>query len=110
MRQYRFSICYENTGYPGGITEKILDALFAGSVPIYLGDPQVTELIPKEVFIDKRNFPDYEALYRYMKGMSEAEYEGYRQAMHKFVYGDGAKPFGAQALTDLILREVINDR
>jgi alpha(1,3/1,4) fucosyltransferase len=110
MRQYRFSICYENTVYLGGITEKILDAMFAGSVPIYLGDPQVTDMIPKEAFIDKRDFPDYESLYRYMKGMSEEEYEGYRKAIHKFVHGDGVKPFGAQALTDLIVREVINDR
>jgi len=110
MRQYRFSICYENASYPGCTTEKILDAMFAGSVPIYLGDPRVKELVPKEAFIDKRDFSDYDALYRYLKGMSETEYEGYRLAIHQFVHGEAIKPFGAQALTDMVVREVINDR
>lgn len=109
MRQYRFSICYENAGYSGCTTEKILDAMFAGSVPIYLGDPEVTEMVPKEAFIDLRDFKNYESLYAFLKGMSEAEYEGYRQAIHRFVHGGGVKPFGAQALVDLLVREIIND-
>ena len=56
MRQYRFSICYENASYPGWLTEKMLDAMFAGSVPVYLGDPEVAKLVPTEAFIDKRLF------------------------------------------------------
>ncbi|MEO5803432.1 MAG: hypothetical protein ABIR24_07865, partial [Verrucomicrobiota bacterium] len=64
----------------------------------------------EEAFIDKRKFPDYDSLYRYLKRMPEAEYEGYRQAIHKFVYGEAIKPFGAQAFADLIVREIINDR
>lgn len=107
MRQYRFSICYENASYRGWITEKMLDAMFAGSVPIYQGAPEVAELIPPNTFIDKRNFASYEALYRYMKGMSEEEYEGYRQAGHKFIHGDLIKPWGAEAFAQIIVREII---
>jgi len=110
LRQYKFSICYENVGYPNGITEKMSDAMFAGSVPIYLGDPEVTKVVPPEAFIDKRNFPDYDLLYRHLKGMSETEYEGYRQAIHKFIYSDAVKPWGAQALADLIVREIITNQ
>lgn len=110
MQKYKFCICYENAGYPGWITEKMLDAMFAGSVPIYIGDPEVTKTVPEEAFIDKRKFPDYNSLYRYLKNMPETEYENYRKAIHKFVYGDGIKPLGAQAFADLILREVVNDQ
>jgi alpha(1,3/1,4) fucosyltransferase len=108
LRQYKFSICYENASYPGWLTEKPLDAMFAGSVPIYLGDPEVTKLVPKAAFIDKRDFPDYDALYRYLKGMTPKEYEGYRQAIHQFVHGDAIKCLGAPAFVDLVLREIIN--
>jgi hypothetical protein len=108
MRQYRFSICYENASYPGWLTEKMLDAMFAGCVPVYLGDPEVATQVPKEAFIDKRDFPDYDSLYAYLKGMSPAQYEGYRRAIHQFVHGDRIKPWGAQAFTEMILREVIN--
>jgi hypothetical protein len=108
MCQYKFSICYENASYPGWLTEKMLDPMFAGSVPIYQGDPEVAKLVPANAFIDKREFPNYDTLYRYMKEMSPADYERYRQAIHKFVHGDAIKPLGAEAFTDMILREVVN--
>jgi alpha(1,3/1,4) fucosyltransferase len=108
LPRYKFSICYENASYRGWLTEKMLDAMFAGSVPVYLGDPEVTKLVPKEAFIDKRAFPDYEALYRHLKGMSQTEYEGHRQAMHNFVHGEAIKVFGGRAFVDMIVREIIN--
>jgi len=108
MRQYKFCICYENASYPGWLTEKMLDAMFAGSVPIYQGDPEVAKLVPTAAFIDKRNFADYDSLYAYLKGMSHTEYEGYRSAIHEFVHGDQIKPLGAEAFTEMIVREIIN--
>lgn len=108
LPRYRFSICYENASYPGWLTEKMLDPMFVGCVPIYLGDPEVTKFVPKEAFIDKRKFADYDSLYSYLKGMSEAEYEGFRQAIHSFVHSEAIKPTGPEAFTQLILREVIN--
>ena len=109
MRQYKYAVCYENSVYPGWLTEKILDALFAGAVPIYLGDPRVTEMVPPEAFVDRQKFRDYDALYAYIKGMSPAEYEGYRQAGHKFVFGEALKAMSAESFTQMILREIIND-
>jgi alpha(1,3/1,4) fucosyltransferase len=109
LRRYKFSICYENASYPGWLTEKVLDAMFAGCVPVYLGDPEVAEFVPAEAFIDKRAFPDYDSLYRFLKGMTPAQYEGYREAIHHFVHGEAIKPMGPEAFTQLILREVIDD-
>jgi len=108
MSQYKFCICYENASYPGWLTEKMLDAMFAGSVPIYQGDPEVAQMVPTAAFIDKRNFPDYDTLYAYLKGMSPSEYEGYRRAMHQFVHGGQIKPLGAEAFTEMLVREIIN--
>ncbi|WP_226896450.1 glycosyltransferase family 10 domain-containing protein [Poseidonibacter ostreae] len=59
---------------PGYITEKIFDSFFAGCVPVYLGADNITEHIPKECFIDKREFDTYEKLYKYLKNMSDEEY------------------------------------
>ena len=86
----------------------MLDAMFAGSVPVYLGDPEVAKLVPTEAFIDKRLFPGYDALYRHLKGMTPDQYEGHRRAIHAFVHGDAIKPLGAEALADMIEREIIN--
>lgn len=39
LSSYRFSLCYENSAHPGYVTEKLLHAKVAGTVPIYWGDP-----------------------------------------------------------------------
>jgi alpha(1,3/1,4) fucosyltransferase len=107
MRAYKFAIAYENASFPGYVTEKIFDAFFAGCVPIYIGAPDVTEYIPPETFIDKRNFRDYAELYRYLTGMTEKEYAGRLAAIEDFVRGDRIKPFGPERYTDIILQHIV---
>ena len=42
LRGYKFNIAFENESYPGYTTEKILDPMIAGALPIYWGDPVVS--------------------------------------------------------------------
>lgn len=107
LRQYRFAICYENAVFPGYVTEKIFDALFAGCIPIYLGAPDVTEQLPPGIFIDKRQFKDYAALYDYLHRMPPAEYLGYRQAIEAFLAGPGVRPFSTEHFADTILQHIV---
>jgi alpha(1,3/1,4) fucosyltransferase len=37
IAHYKFCMCYENSSYPGYVTEKLLHAKVAGTVPIYWG-------------------------------------------------------------------------
>lgn len=39
ISKYKFSICFENSIYPGYFTEKLLHAKIAGTIPIYKSDP-----------------------------------------------------------------------
>jgi uncharacterized protein YozE (UPF0346 family) len=41
LAQYKFTIAYENSSYPGYVTEKITDAFAVHSLPIYWGNPLV---------------------------------------------------------------------
>ena len=41
LEKYRWNICFENSVYPGYITEKLLEAKVAGCIPIYYGDMSV---------------------------------------------------------------------
>ena len=38
LKDYKFNICFENSSYPGYLTEKLFDAYNAGCIPIYWGD------------------------------------------------------------------------
>jgi hypothetical protein len=107
MRPYKFAIAYENASFPGYVTEKIFDAFFAGCVPVYIGAPNVTDYIPAETFIDKREFPDYPALYRFLAAMTEAEYLRRLAAIEDFVRGPRIQHFAPEAFTTTILQHIV---
>ncbi|MBE3609028.1 glycosyltransferase family 10 domain-containing protein [Campylobacter californiensis] len=96
LEKYKFAICYENArDIPGYITEKIFDCFFAGCVPIYWGADNITEHIPKECFIDKRNFDNYEELYEYIKNMSDEVYMQYLESIELFLNSEKAYKFSS---------------
>jgi len=103
MRDYKFSICYENAReIPGYITEKIFDCFLAGVVPVYLGWSGVEKFIPRECYVDKKEFGDYESLYRYISSMEESEYNGYLAAINKFLQGPQSDLFDANAFAEIV--------
>ena len=52
----RFSLCFENSSYPGYCTEKIMHGLIARTVPIYWGSPTVTMDFQEGAFISRHDF------------------------------------------------------
>ena len=73
LRQFRFCLCLENCSYPGYVTEKIIDCLVAGVIPLYQGAPDIAEFIPAECFIDISQYSDLGELERRIDQMSEIE-------------------------------------
>jgi alpha(1,3/1,4) fucosyltransferase len=107
MRQYKFALVIENAVFPGYVSEKILDAFFAGCIPVYLGAPDVTNFIPAETFIDRRKFKNWEDVYAYMKGMSAKEYTRYLDAIENFVRGPAIKPFSTEGFIELMQKQIV---
>lgn len=72
---YRFNLCFENEqNAPGFVTEKLFDALHCGAIPIYLGAPNVTDYVPKDCFIDFREFSGFSDLLRYLVSMKAEDW------------------------------------
>ena len=110
LQKYKFAICYENArDIPGYITEKIFDCFFAGCVPIYYGAPNVTEHIPEDTFIDRRNFRTYDELYSYLKKMPDREYMEYLDAIKDFIKSDKIYQFSAECFAERIVSEILKE-
>ena len=62
LRPYKFNICYENACKPGYTTDKIYDAMVARCLPIYWGDPLITQQFNPRSFLNRADFPSDEAL------------------------------------------------
>lgn len=107
LEQYKFSICYENIiGNRGYISEKIFDCFFAGTIPIYLGEENICNIIPSNIFIDKRNFNTYEDLYNYMNKMSLLNYNLYIKGIEEFVNGPNIYFFSAECFANIIVENI----
>lgn len=97
IKNYRFSICYENCqGVKGYITEKIFDCFAAGNVPVYWGASNVTDYIPPDCFIDRRDFATLNDLYLFLKNMSSPEYEGYLDRIRAYLNSEKAHLFSQE--------------
>ena len=104
LSKYKFIISYDSLCKQNGyISEKIFDCFNAKVVPIYWGAENVEEYIPKECFIDKRDFESYDDLYKYIKNMSEETYEGYITAIEKYLHSKKYKNlFSSEASANIL--------
>ena len=59
QRKCRFTICFESTCHDGFITEKILDAFYAGTIPIYCGSKDINSIFNNKAYI---NVSDYQSV------------------------------------------------
>jgi alpha(1,3/1,4) fucosyltransferase len=69
-KDYRFSIACENAYYLGYTSEKILSSFEAGTIPIYWGNPLITEEFNPKAFI---NCHDYDHLDDLIEKIREIE-------------------------------------
>lgn len=67
QRKHKFSIAFENGVYDGYATEKIVDAFAAGTIPIYMGDPNIHLDFNEEAFINGHRFSSLEDIVRKVK-------------------------------------------
>jgi hypothetical protein len=72
ISNYKFSICFENTSYPGYYTEKLFHAKTAGNVPIYWGDENICKDFNTKCFINLHDFKNnVDDLVSYIKMVDE---------------------------------------
>ncbi|MCL5798051.1 MAG: glycosyltransferase family 10 [Patescibacteria group bacterium] len=109
---YKYAVCFENTAYPGYITEKIIDCFTAGVIPVYLGAPDVEKYIPPETFVDMRKFDSWEKLERKLKHINEQEAKRMIEAGREFLKSNEGLKYSfsgfAKDIDDLVQKEINN--
>ena len=60
LRDFRFNLAFENSSSPGYVTEKLVEPLLMGVIPIYWGAEDVGDDFNPACMIDVRKFPCFE--------------------------------------------------
>ena len=93
LMNYNFTIAFENSDYPGYITEKIIHAFIAGTIPLYWGGGEyLKDTIPADCFINCKNKEPGE-IYNLVKSMKYEDILEYRKAALRFLKTEAADKF-----------------
>ncbi len=110
IANYRFGVATENyRGTKGYISEKLFDVLRAGSVPIYLGEESISDILPPGAFVDARKFKDHGMLLNYLMNCPENEWKAMRLEGQSFLSSKSAKQFSRSTFAETameILRKI----
>jgi alpha(1,3/1,4) fucosyltransferase len=107
LEKYKFSFCYENVkDVDGYITEKIFDSLFTGCVPIYLGANNIDDYIPKNCFIDVREFKSMNELYAFISHMDDKTHIHYLDNIELFLNSAEVEQFSVNHFSKTIIKEI----
>ena len=107
LKNYKYALCFENTqGSRGYITEKIFDCFAAATVPIYYGAPNIEDYIPKDCYIDFRDFEGYEDLYVYLCEMPDSIYQEFLDAVKKFIGTNDYRKINAHGYVDTLMKGI----
>ena len=91
QRKCKFTLCFESTSHNGFITEKITDAFYAGTIPVYYGSPSVTEIFNREAFLNCGDFESFDAVIDKIRELDQDD-EKYLEMLRRPVLVDPDYP------------------
>ncbi len=107
IKYSKFNLAFENERFDHYVTEKIYDAMAAGSVPVYSGAPNITDYVPKECFIDYHQFNDFGKLYQFLSTMDNHTYHSYLHCINEFMNNPERHPNHYKNVGKKILEEIL---
>lgn len=66
IKSRKFNLCYENSSYPGYVTEKIFQAFYMNTVPIYWGSPTIEMDFNPKAFISRHDYASDDEMLEYI--------------------------------------------
>jgi hypothetical protein len=105
LGNYRYYFAFENHASSSGlISERIWDALWGDSVPVYLGNSELDRYISRECYIDATKFSSPKEMLDWLCQLPREVWSNYREAGREFIHGDEVDKF----LPDAFARQFVD--
>lgn len=80
MKRFTYALSFENAIETDYVTEKFFDPLRTGTIPVYLGAPNIEDFSPgDDSFIDASKFPEPAELARFLLEQKPERFHAWRQ-------------------------------
>jgi hypothetical protein len=78
LRQYKYSLCYENTAARSWyLSEKLFEVMQGGCVPVYAGPAEIENILPRGAIVFRSDFGCPGDLCNYLMSIRESEFYDY---------------------------------
>ena len=84
ISKYKFNFCPENSRFNGYVTEKPIQAMACGTIPIYCGAPDVYNYLEEKTFINTDEYSSRD-LCDLIWNMDGATYRDYKERIKRFL-------------------------
>jgi alpha(1,3/1,4) fucosyltransferase len=91
LQRFKFTLAIENSIWPGYMTEKLVDPMYAASLPIYVGDPKAMLTFNPDSYIDFSCFANMKEMIEFVREVDNDD-ELYLRMLAAPFYRDNAIP------------------
>ncbi len=91
QRKCKFTLCFESTSQYGFITEKITDAFYSDTIPVYYGSTTVTDIFNDKAFINCANYDSLDEVIERIKELDQDD-EKYLDMLRQPILVDSEIP------------------
>lgn len=110
---YRYAVVFENGQFPGYITEKLFDCFIAGTVPLYLGAPNIRDYVPDSCYVDLAQFGEtwtrVGRMWEFVQRQTDGDYLHQHLAISSFLTSEAAEQFTTRRFAKTILDTIEGD-
>lgn len=107
QRQSKFTLCFESTKHEGFITEKIADAFFSDTIPVYYGSEDVKNIFNEEAFIFCKNRSDFNRVIQRIIELDNDD-ELYLEMLRKPIFRENDYAKNINRELSLFIRHIFN--
>ena len=107
QRKCKFTLCFESTKHEGFITEKITDAFFAETIPVYYGSDTVKDIFNPKAFVNCSDYLDFDAVVERIIELDQDD-DKYLAMMNEPIFAEGFSPASVLRDEEAFVRNIFD--
>jgi len=110
LEDSKYSFCYENSRVDNYVTEKLIEAIIGGTVPIYIGPSNIGDFIPDECYINADKFNSLKSLYEFVMEITPNQYSQIQDSGQQWLKTNARNLFGIEQFVQVVVEQLVKDK
>ena len=110
ISDFKFTFAFENSSYPGYVTEKIYDSMFVNSIPIYWGSPLINIDFNTKSFVNHHDYNNDEEVIQRIIELDQDKYKMADLLKESWFTNNKLNPYCDQETLRMFFHKIFNNQ